>query len=70
MILGEPARDFSGKIISWVEKQPNGDIIVRDFYVRIQGRYDKNSDTTRDFYGRVIARGDAHGMLIDDADKK
>lgn len=60
----EAVRDFSGKIIAWVEPQSNGDIIVRDFYGKILGRYDKGCDVTRDFYGKIIARGDCHGMLI------
>ena len=51
MSFGEPIRDFSGKIISWVEKQANGDIVVRDFYGRIQGKYDAQFNATRDFGG-------------------
>lgn len=68
MSFGTPVRDFYGKIIGWEEHQGN-DIIVRDFYGVVQGRYDSQMNVTRDFYGRIIAQGDAHGMLIRDVDK-
>ena len=57
----EPIRNFSGKIISYVENKPNGDIVVTDFY-------DKQFDVTRDFYGKIIARGNCVGMLYHDSD--
>ncbi len=60
----EAVKDFSGKIIAWYEYQPNGDIIVRDFYGTILGKYVKSDDTTRDFYGRIVARGNCIGMLL------
>ena len=64
MSLGEPIRDFSGKIIAWYDYQSNGDIIVRNFTGNILGRYDKAMDVTRNFTGNIIARGNAIGMLI------
>jgi len=69
MSLGDPIRNFYGKIIAWEERQGNGDIIVRDFYGNIQGKYDAQFNVTRDFYGMIIAQGDAHGILIRDVDK-
>ena len=67
--MGKQAiRDFSGKIISWVEDMPNGDVVVRDFYGKILGKYDKYCDVTRDFYGKILARGNCVGMLYHDSD--
>lgn len=60
----EPIRDFSGKIIAWQEYMSNGDIIVREFTGRVLGKYDKQHDVTRDFYGRIIAKGCVPGVLI------
>ena len=67
-ILGEPIRDFSGKIIAY-EKREGSDIIVFDFYGKNLGRYDSHCNVTRDFSGRIIAQGDAHGMLLAYANK-
>ena len=60
----QPIRDFHGRIIGYIEEKQNGDKIVRAFYKRVLGRYDKSTNTTRDFYGRIIARGDNTGMLL------
>lgn len=57
-------RDFNGRIIGKYEFMNNGDIIVRDFNSRILGFYKKASDTTTDFNGRTIARGNAVGLLL------
>jgi extradiol dioxygenase family protein len=50
-------RDFYGKILGWVEEEPNGDQIIRDFYGKILRKYDKKSNVTRDFYGRILTTG-------------
>ena len=57
-------RDFTGKIIGFIETDTLGNKIIRDFYGRIVGKYDKKTDTTRDFYGRIIARGDQSPMML------
>lgn len=57
-------KDFHGRIIGSLEELSNGDIIVKDFHGRLKGKYRKADNTTRDFYGRVIARGNQVGMLI------
>ncbi len=60
----EAIREFGGKIIGWYEYKPNGDIIVSDFYGKVLGKFDKQFDVTRDFYGKIIARGCCVGMLL------
>ena len=57
-------REFSGKIIGYIETDERGNKTVRDFYGKILGRYEKGTDTTRDFYGKILARGDQSSMLL------
>jgi hypothetical protein len=45
--------------------EDNGDIKVQDWQSRMTvGYYRKSRDVTTDFHGRIIARGNAVGMLI------
>ena len=59
-----PIKDFYGRIIGWVQEDSNGNKKLADFQGRIKGRYDKATDTTRDFYGRIVAKGDQLSMLL------
>lgn len=60
----ETIRDFYNKIIGYIETDERGNQVVKDFYRRILGRYDKASNTTRDFYGKIIAKGNQVSSLI------
>lgn len=62
--MEELIRNEYGQIIAKVKHLPNGDKEIRDFYGRLLGRYDSQSDCTRDFYGIMVAKGDCLGMLI------
>ena len=65
MARTETIKDASYRNISIITYQDNGDIMVQDWSSRrIVGYYRKNRDVTTDFYGRIIARGNAVGMLI------
>lgn len=58
-------REWTGKIIGWLETDTDtGNKTIRDFYGKILGTYDKKLDLTRDFYGRMIAKGDQLSMLL------
>ena len=57
-------KDFQGRILGFIDIEPDGNKIVRDFHFKILGRYDKNADVTRDFHGRILARGDQTSMLF------
>ena len=57
-------RDFRGITLGFIETKPNGHKIATDFYGRKLGEYYPGPDVTRDFYGKIIARGDATAMLI------
>jgi hypothetical protein len=59
-----PIKDFYGKVLGYIEDLPNGDQQLRDFYMKVLGKYDKAQDVTRDFYGRVVARGNQLSMLL------
>ena len=60
----EVIKDFGGRILGYLEYQSNGDIIVKDLYFKILGKYDKASDTTKDFYGRILFKGNMNANLI------
>ena len=57
-------RDFYGRIIGKIETDASGNKTVKDFYGRILGFYKKSTNVTTDFYGRIVAQGDATGMLL------
>lgn len=61
----EYVKDFAGRVLAIYEFADNGDIAVRDFSTRfILGYYRASRDVTTDFYGRVLAKGNAIGMLV------
>jgi len=57
-------KDFHGRILGRIQTDENGDKTVKDFHGRVLGRYKKTQNVTTDFYGRIIARGDASASLI------
>lgn len=66
MIQKEKIKDWTGKIIGFVETDTNtGNKVLRDFYGRIKGKYNKRLNITQDFYGRQVAKGDQLTMLLD-----
>lgn len=69
MPQGVPLKDFYGRIRGYIDTKPNGDAVAYDFYGRMLGKYIKSTDQTKDFYGRVIAKGNALTSLIDFSDK-
>lgn len=62
----EVNKNYGGKIIARIETDARGNKTVKDYFGKTLGRYDAQSDTTREYYGHVVARGDAVGMLIHD----
>ena len=60
----ELIKDCYGNIIARIDEQTNGDKIVKNFYGQILGKYDKALDVTKDFYGRIVAKGECTGILI------
>ena len=70
MVDKQTIRDFHGRVIGYIETDANGDKRAYDFYRRKLGFYMKSTNTTHDFYGRVVARGDATASLIRSRDEK
>ncbi len=60
----EVIKDYTGRILGYLCYQPNGDIIVKDFYRKNLGRYDKAMDVTKDFYGKILFKGNMAAALI------
>lgn len=57
-------KDWRGKIIGFIQTYSNGDAKVLDFYRRVLGTYNKTLDVTKDFYGRIVAKGNQLSMLL------
>lgn len=64
MATKEPIKDWQGKILGFMETESNGNKVLRDFYGRILGKYDRSLDVTRDFYGRQVGKGDVLMTLL------
>lgn len=60
----ETLRDFHGRVIGYVETYPNGDKKLWDFHNRVLGTYNKRTNETKDFYNRIVAKGDCLTMLL------
>lgn len=62
--MRETIREFSGMIVGYLDHESNGDITVRTFTGKILGRYERSSDTTKDFYGKILYRGNMAPALL------
>ena len=60
----EAIKAYNGRIIGWIDTDGVGNQEVRDFYGRIVGRYDKNLDVTKDFYCRILTKGNTVVGLV------
>ena len=61
----EYIKEFSGKILGYVETSPNGDQTAFDFDTRqILGYYRASHNHTTDFLGRVVAKGNCVASFI------
>ena len=60
----QPIRNFNGAIIGRIYTLHNGDKEIRDFTGRCLGRYIKARNVTTDFYGKIIAHGEALSLLL------
>ena len=65
MARTETIKDSAFRPISILTYEDNGDIKVQDWQSRmVVGFYRASRAVTTDFYGKIIARGNAIGMLI------
>lgn len=59
-------RDFYGRMLGTLEEDKDGNQQVRNFSGQILATYDKKLDVTRDFYGRILTKGNTcTGYLFD-----
>lgn len=59
----EFVKDFYGRILGSIETVGTKQI-ARNFYGKILGTYNSADDKTRDFYGRILTRGNTLIGLI------
>ena len=65
MLREEKITDFYGHILGYITTDTiTGNKTAYNFYRAILGRYDSNNDVTRDFYGKIVSRGDTTAALI------
>lgn len=56
---------YGGRTSGWVEEDSRGNKQAVSFGGKILGYYDKSTNTTRDFGGRIVAFGDVvSGYLL------
>jgi hypothetical protein len=60
----ETISTFSRSIIGYIETDSNGDKTVKDFSRKILGYYHHSSNTTTDFYGKILYLGDMASALL------
>ena len=65
MIERDKVKNWQGKIIGFIDTDTaTGNKVVRDFYGRILGKYNKKLNITQDFYGRQVAKGDRLSIFL------
>lgn len=57
-------RDYTGRIIGYLESGPSGSVDAHDNDGRLIGRYDAGTDSTEDTEGRIVMKGNKASLLI------
>ena len=57
-------RDYYGKILGRIGTQYNGTQVAKNFHGQILGYYYPEQNETKDFHGRILARGNTLAALI------
>jgi hypothetical protein len=60
----ETITEFSHSIIGYIETDSAGNKTVRDFSRKILGYYHASSNTTTNFYGKILYFGDMSAALL------
>lgn len=60
----ETIRDYMGRILGYIDHEPNGNLTARGSNGTYLGFYDKFTDTTRDSSGRLLYQGNMVTMLL------
>ena len=56
-MFGEPVKDWTGKVLGWVDTDKNGNQVVKNFGGRVLAKYDAKANKTTDFAGRKLSEG-------------
>ena len=64
LVSKDKIKDHTGRIVGWIETDHLGNKVAKDFYGRVKGRYFKMPNLTKDFYGKIVAQGDATVGLL------
>ena len=64
MARRETIRDYAGLIIGYLDYESNGDVTARNLAGQKLGYYEAMSGTTKDFYGRILYRGNMAPALL------
>lgn len=71
MIEKRPIKDFYNRVIGYILTDTvTGVQTARNFYNRILGTYDPRTDLTKDFYNKIVSRGNTLSVLILEDDRK
>ena len=63
-------RDRYSRLIGTIIEHPDGRLEARNAYSLLLGRYDPQTDTTRDAYSRLITHGNMlSGLIWQDAEQ-
>lgn len=57
-------KDFYGRILGYIQTESDGRQKAFDYKGRLLGTYYPDRNTTNDFYGRVMFKGNAISSLI------
>ena len=53
----ESVKDWTGKVLGWVDTDSSGNQIVYNFGLRVLAKYDAQKNITTDFAGRKLSEG-------------
>ena len=62
--MTERITNFYGQCLGTIETDSSGNKTVKDFYGRVLGKYEKSSNVTKDFYGKILYHGDMAAALL------
>ena len=57
MAFGEPVKDWTGKVLGWVDTDSKGNQVVKNFGGKVLAKYDVMKNRTTDFNGRKLSEG-------------
>lgn len=66
----EIIKDYYNRIIGYIQTDGKGNKKAFNFYRQLLGTYEVDTNLTKDFYRRIVARGDALVALIWEHEKK